>query len=193
MFRWIPFLSYALITTITPGPNTITSLSSGSRRGFLKTLPFNFGVLAGVSVIMALCALFCSILSAVLPKIRLPMLMVGAAYILWLAWGTFRSGAVEEKDTARHGFLSAVMLQFLNIKLILYGIFSMELYILPYYGSNIPALLGFSLLMAFFCFASTLLWSGCGTVFKWLFARHAKAVNILMSLLLVWCAISLFL
>lgn len=193
MFNWLSFLTYALITTITPGPNTIASMSGGSRNGFVKTLPFNLGVLAGVSVIMALCALFCSLLSAVLPRIRLPMLILGAAYILYLAWGTFRSSGVVEETDGRRGFLSAVMLQFLNVKLILYGIVSMEVYILPYYQDDLPALLGFSLLMAGFCFFSTLLWSAFGSVFKWLFARHAKIVNAIMALLLVWCAVALFL
>jgi len=193
MFNWLSFLTYALVTTVTPGPNTIASMSGGSKNGFRKTLPFNFGVLAGVSVIMALCALFCSLLSSVLPKIRTPMLIIGAAYILYLAWMTWRSGAVTEGEAPKGGFFSAVLLQFLNVKLILYGLVSMETYILPYYQHNIPALLGFSLLMATFCFAATLLWSAFGSAFKWLFAKHAKAVNLVMALLLIYCAVSLFL
>ena len=193
MFHWLSFLTYAVVTTVTPGPNTIASMSGGSKNGYRKTLPFNFGVLAGVSVIMALCALFCSLLSSVLPKIRFPMLVIGAAYILYLAFMTWRGGAVSEGEAPGGGFLSAVLLQFLNVKLILYGIVSMETYILPYYQGNIPALLGFSLLMAVFCFAATLLWSAFGTAFKWLFAKHSKTVNLIMALLLVYCAVSLFL
>lgn len=193
MFNWLSFLTYALVTTITPGPNTVASMSGGSKNGFRKTLPFNLGVFAGVFVIMVLCALFCSLLSSLVPKIRTPMLLIGAAYILYLAWMTWRSGAVTEAAAPGGGFLSAVFLQFLNVKLILYGIVSMETYILPYYQHDLPALLGFSLLMAAFCFAATLLWSVFGSVFKWLFAKHAKTVNLIMALLLVLCAVSLFL
>ena len=193
MFNWISFLTYTMITTITPGPNTISSMSAASKKGFRKSLPFNFGVWFGVSVIMILCAVFCSMLSALVPKIKTPMLIVGALYILYLAWNTFRSGSILETHHHREGFLQAVLLQFLNIKLILYGIVSMETYILPSYYGNTAALLGFALLISTACFLSTLCWSAFGSVFRWLFSRHAKAVNTVMALLLVWCAVSLFL
>jgi len=70
---------------------------------------------------------------------------------------------------------------------------SMEAYILPYFNGQVYALLGFALLLAFIGFAFTLLWSAFGSVFKWLFSKHAKAVNTIMALLLVYCAVSLFL
>ncbi len=38
------FLSYVIITTFTPGPNNIMSMSNASRYGFRKSLPFNVGV-----------------------------------------------------------------------------------------------------------------------------------------------------
>ena len=31
MFDWLTFLTYAVLTTITPGPNTIVSMSNGSQ------------------------------------------------------------------------------------------------------------------------------------------------------------------
>lgn len=101
MFNWISFLTYAVVTAVTPGPNNILSMSNGNRKGFRGALPFNFGILVGFSVVMLLCTAFCSLLSAWIPKIKLPMLIVGAAYMLYLAWETFRSSGVTEKDDAR--------------------------------------------------------------------------------------------
>ena len=98
MFNWISFLTYAVVTAVTPGPNNILSMSNGNRKGFRGALPFNFGILVGFSVVMLLCTAFCSLLSAWIPKIKLPMLIVGAAYMLYLAWETFRSSGVTEKD-----------------------------------------------------------------------------------------------
>lgn len=34
MFSWFSFLTYAIVTAITPGPNNILSMSNGSRKGF---------------------------------------------------------------------------------------------------------------------------------------------------------------
>ena len=50
MFSWVSFLTYALINAITPGPNTMTSLSNGNRLGFRKSLPFSFGIWTGFSI-----------------------------------------------------------------------------------------------------------------------------------------------
>ena len=192
MFPWFPFLTYVVATAITPGPNTLFSLSAGSRLGFRKALPFNFGIWVGFSVVMVLCAVFCSVLSALLPKIKTPMLLLGAAYMLYLAWKTFRSGGIEETG-GKDGFFSGLALQFVNPKIYIYGILSLEVYILPHYAGRTLILLGFALLLAFIGFVLTLCWSGFGAVFRTLFSKYAKITNTVMALLLVWCAVSLFL
>ena len=193
MFSWINFLAYAIVTASTPGPNNIMSMTSAGQRGFKKSLPFNFGIWVGFSIVMILCTLFCSLFSAIIPKVRLPMLIVGAVYMLYLAWKTFKSsGGVEEKST-RGGFVSGLGLQFVNPKIYVYGIVSMEAYILPYYGGQIAVLFGFALLLAFIGFVFTLCWSGFGSVFKLLFSKYSKVTNTVMALLLFYCAISLFL
>lgn len=193
MFSWISFLTYAVVTAVTPGPNNIMSMSNGNRKGFRGALPFNFGIWFGFSIVMLLCTAFCSMLSAWIPKIKTPMLIIGAAYMLWLAWETFRSSGSIEENHSRDGFIAGMLLQFVNPKIYMYCIMSMEAYILPFHmGEPIP-LLGFALLLAFIGFAFTLLWSAFGAIFKWLFSQHAKLVNTIMALLLVYCAISLFL
>lgn len=63
MFHWAAFLTYAVVTAATPGPNNIMSMSNGNRRGFHRALPFNFGIWAGFSIVMILCTAFCSLLS----------------------------------------------------------------------------------------------------------------------------------
>ena len=193
MIPWYSFLTYAVITAATPGPNNIMSMSNAGRLGFRRALPFNLGIWVGFTLVMALCTLFCTALSALIPAIRLPMLVLGAAYMLYLAWGTFRSSDVIQEDHAREGFRSGLLLQFINPKIYLYGIMSMEAYILPYYSGQPAVLLFFALLLAFIGFVFTLAWAAFGSVFRLLFSRHARVVNTIMALLLVYCAVSLFL
>lgn len=193
MFNYASFLTYAVITAVTPGPNNIMSMSNGNRKGFKGALPFNLGILVGFSAVMILCTAFCSLLSTWIPKIKMPMLIVGACYMLYLAWETFRSSDSIEENHSRDGFVSGLLLQFINPKIYIYCIMSMEAYILPFYNGQVPQLLGFALLLAFIGFIFTLLWSAFGSVFRWLFSKHAKFVNTIMALLLVYCAVSLFL
>lgn len=192
MFSWFNFLTYAVITAVTPGPNNIMSMSNAGRLGFKKALPFNLGVWCGFSIVMLLCTLCCSLLSSLIPKIKLPMMVIGAAYMLWLAWNTWKSTDDIQEHHARSGFLSGFVLQFVNPKIYIYCIISMEAYILPFYSHEPLALFGFALLLAFIGFVFTLCWSAFGSVFKLLFSRHAKVTNAIMALLLVYCALSLF-
>ena len=47
MFPWARFFLYVLVTAGTPGPNTLSSMSNGSRLGFRRTLPYIFGIWTG--------------------------------------------------------------------------------------------------------------------------------------------------
>ena len=192
MFPWLSFLTYAVITAVTPGPNNIMSMSNGSRKGFRGAMPFTFGIWVGFTAVMLLCTAFCGALSALIPKIKLPMLILGALYMLYLAWETFRSSGVGE-DHSRDGFLAGLLLQFVNPQIYIYCIVSMEAYILPYYHTEPLPLVGFALLLAFIGYLFCLCWCAFGSVFRRLFSQHAKPVNTVMALLLVYCAVSLFL
>lgn len=192
MFSWLNFLSYAVVTAATPGPNNIMSMSNAGRLGFRRSFPFNLGIWLGFSVVMLICTFFCNTLSAVIPKIKMPMLIIGSAYMLWLAWKTFKSSSVIEENHSRSGFLSGLTLQFVNPKIYIYCIVSMEAYILPFYQGQWGALLFFALLLAFIGFAFTLCWALFGSVFKLLFSKYAKITNTVMALLLIYCAVSLF-
>ncbi len=193
MFSWLNFLSYAVVTAATPGPNNIMSMSNASRLGFRRSFPFNLGIWLGFSAVMLACTFFCNLLSELIPKIKTPMLIIGAAYMLWLAWKTWKSPPVVEEDHSKSGFISGVALQFVNAKIYIYCLVSMEAYILPYYHGQWFTLTLFALLLAFIGFCFTLCWALFGSVFKALFSKYAKVTNLVMALLLVYCAVSLFL
>lgn len=58
MFHLSDFLIYCFITAYTPGANNLLSMSNAVRLGFRKSIRFNFGILAGFSVVMAVCTIF---------------------------------------------------------------------------------------------------------------------------------------
>jgi len=192
VFSWISFLTYAVITAATPGPNNIMSMSNAGRLGFKKAIPFNWGILWGFTIVMLLCTLFCSLLSSTLPMIKTPMLIIGAVYMLYLAWKTFKSTSDIGENHSESGFFSGFVLQFINPKIYIYCIISMEAYILPSFNENVMALFFFAVLLAFIGFVFTLCWSLFGSLFRIIFLKYAKITNTFLALLLVYCAISLF-
>ena len=192
LFSLVNFLSYAVVTAITPGPNNILSMTHASRVGFRRSFPFHLGVWAGFSLVMLLCTVFCQFLAELIPVIKTPMLIAGALYLLWLAWKTFRSPPLEGSTSDGGGFLSGFVLQFINPKIYIYCLVSMEAYILPAYQGQWEALMFFALLLAFIGFLFTLCWALFGSLFQLLFSKYARITNTLMALLLVYCAVSLF-
>ena len=70
MPNFAAFVSYVLITTFTPGPNNIMSMSNASRYGFKRSIMFNVGVFLGFFLIMALSALFSVALYGLIPSIN---------------------------------------------------------------------------------------------------------------------------
>jgi threonine/homoserine/homoserine lactone efflux protein len=188
----LAFLAYILVTAYTPGPNNILSMSNGSMYGFKKSFPFNVGILCGFFIVMTLCTLFSAVLYTVIPKIKMAMLILGAIYMLYLAWKIFKSSMHDpQAQKNRSNFLSGMMLQFVNPKIMVYGITSMSVYILPYYKDPKHVLL-FGLFLSLVGFSATLCWSAFGTVFSRLLKNHAKVLNPIMAALLVYCAVSLF-
>ncbi len=192
MFSWINFLTYAVITAITPGPNNIMSMTNASKLGFVKAFPFNLGILVGFSTVMLGCTLLSSTVSSLLPIIKFPMIIVGAAYMLYLAYKTWKSSGNIEDNQPKSAFVSGLLLQFINPKIYIYCIVSMQAYILPFYGESPILLIFFALLLALIGFFCTILWSMFGSMFKLLFSKYAKVTNSIMAVLLVYCAVSLF-
>jgi cysteine/O-acetylserine efflux protein len=191
--NWLSFISYVVVSTFTPGPNNISSMSNASRYGFMKSLFYRLGITAGFFMIMGLCALFSATLLKYIPALKPFMQGLGAAYILWLAWKTYSSRSsgghsVEAEST----FLSGLLLQFANVKVILYGITAMSTFVLPY-TSSLPLLIAASAVLALTAFVSTSLWAAFGAVFSRFLRSHERLMNAVMALLLVYCAVSLYL
>lgn len=191
-FNWAAFLSYIVLTTYTPGPNNLMSMNNAARFGLRKGFPFNLGIWSAFSLVMILCAVFSATLYAVIPRIQLPMKILGAAYMLYLAWKTLKPAARGSDREAKGGYWYGFALQFVNPKIFIYGITAMSSFILPNFSA--PAqVIAFALLLAFVGFTGNMLWALFGSLFLRLFSRHSGVVKAVMTVLLVYCAVSLFL
>ncbi len=188
------FFAYVFLTAFTPGPNNIMSMTNASKYGFKKSFPFNLGVLLGFLVVMSCCAAFSSLLYGFIPSIKPFMLCVGAGYILWLAWVVWRNKpAGEKKGLAQtNTILSGMVLQFINVKVILYGITALSSFILPYYHDPL-GVAGFVFLLSAIGFAGTCCWALFGAVFERAFKKYGEILNVVMALLLVYCAVTMIL
>lgn len=188
------FFSYTFLTAYTPGPNNIMAMTNGSRDGFKRSVPFIFGIFSGFIIVMTACAVFTSLLYEFIPTIRPAMVWLGAAYILWLAWTIWRDKPSKKKNgvTQTNSFLSGMLLQFVNVKIILYGITAMSSYVLPNYNGALKIEF-FAVLLSLIGTSGCICWAFFGAAFEKLFNKYRRKLNIIMALLLVYCAVTLFL
>ncbi|MFJ7935813.1 LysE family transporter [Sporosarcina sp. NPDC096371] len=189
----ITFLLYVFVMSFTPGPNNIMAMLFANQYGFKKTLRFCLGVGAGFFVIMILSSYFNLMLHNIIPKIELPMMILGAGYMLYLAFKIIRSTTNGNGDDGGkyNSFLAGMLLQFVNPKGILYGITVVATFILPYHTSH-SSLWLLSLFLGFVGMLSTGSWSLFGSVFQKFLSTYRKQFNIVMALLLVYSAVSIF-
>ncbi|WP_179031433.1 LysE family transporter [Paenibacillus kribbensis] len=184
---------YALVTSFTPGPNNIMSLDSARRLGLKKAFPFLLGVTAGCFVIMLLACYFNLALYHFLPRFKIWMNVLGSLYMLYLAVKIAKSKS-STKDNDHNGgytFKSGLLLQFINLKVILYGITVISTFVMPYDASYI-ALFIISLLLTGIGFAAIVCWAVFGALFQRFLNKYERSFNIVMALLLLYSALSIW-
>ncbi len=141
----------AILTVWSPGPNNILLLSTASKYGFSKNLPFMTGIWTGSLTLMCLSGIFCTALSSIVPGIQPVMKYLGAAYVLYLAWQTFkRQPPTQSSHEKKPTWLMGFFLQLINIKIIIYG--------LTMFSAYTPALRIRCFYAVSFCFISDVPW-----------------------------------
>ena len=115
----LPFLLFAFVASITPGPTNILVLSNSARYGLKAALPIVLGACMGAAGIVLLVGSGVGQSLAQLPRVQAAMQWVGVAWLSYLAWQIFRAPAeVIDPDTAqkRLGLVGAAGLQLVNPK-----------------------------------------------------------------------------
>ncbi|HOA15034.1 MAG TPA: LysE family transporter [Bacillota bacterium] len=191
--NYASFFSYTILQIITPGPNNIMAMNNGIRHGVLKSFGFNLGVLTGQTINMLLASLFSSYLYKLVPQLKPYVTFIGAAYILYLAYKTFKSKPGNGSSGASiQRFLPGLAVQFINPKGVLMALTVASVYVTPNFDAFLPIML-LSLLVGFMCLASTVIWGSFGSLFQYFYSKNYKVINAVMAVLLVYCAASLFL
>lgn len=186
------FLTYTLITAMTPGPNNVIALSSVTQYGLRSSVRVLAGIAAGFLITMLFCAIFTVSLINILPSVTHWMTWIGAAYILWLAWRIAHSAPETTGPSSPPlSFWTSFVLQFVNIKIILYGITALSTFVLPY-TNDVASIFGVSVILTIIGCFGNLCWALAGHGFQTLFRSHGRLINIILAMMLVYCALRMF-
>lgn len=185
------FLLYCYIGAITPGPANLTSLAAALRYGRKPALRQWRGIFFGFFLVSMASVLVTWLLGTMLNEYVGYLAWVGAAYILWMAWHMLRSSGVEAEDNPdQPTFRRGLLVQLTNVKIMVFCLTALASYVLPYTDS-FWWLLGVGLFLPFTGPMANLIWLFAGASLQKLFSQHRKAVDIVLALSLVACAVSL--
>ena len=110
-------IALAAVGTFTPGPNTALSATLAANHGLRQALPFVCAVPAGWGVLLLLNAVGLGAVVLGFPPLRWALMLMGALYLLWLAYQLASARSLSEARTPLHmSFKQGVLLQFVNVK-----------------------------------------------------------------------------
>ena len=117
MNQLLGLAGFALVGSITPGPNNSLLLASGSRFGFRRTTRHVAGTALGMGALVFVVAGGVGVALLAVPGLELALKVVGSAYLLYLAARIATSHGAGGAMVARPlGLLGAVAFQFANPK-----------------------------------------------------------------------------
>jgi threonine/homoserine/homoserine lactone efflux protein len=114
--------AFAIVTSITPGPNNLMLMASGANFGLRRSLPHMLGIGIGFTVMILGVGLGLAGLFEAYPQARKLLMVAATGYLLWLAWKLAHAAAPGEGhgDGAAGGrplsFLQAAGFQWVNGK-----------------------------------------------------------------------------
>jgi threonine/homoserine/homoserine lactone efflux protein len=184
----LAFALFALVTSITPGPNNTMLLASGVNFGFNRSIPHILGISCGFFVLVLAVGLGLGAVFEAYPLLYSVLRYVGAAYLLYLAWKIARSGPMAENQSGRGqplGYWGAAAFQWVNPKAWVMAVGAISTYTpLQGYFTNVLVI---SAVFALINAPTVSLWAACGSLLRNALRnpRWLRLFNLGMAALLV--------
>lgn len=187
---------FAIAGAFTPGPNNMISAASGAAFGFRRTLPQIWGVVLGFPLMVLAVGFGLGSLFTALPWLHVTLKVVGALYLLYLAWKIANAGGPHADDAiaAPLTLIQSALFQWVNPKA-----WTFALSVVPAFttvgGDLVAEVLLIALVMGVVTFPALSLWAGFGVVLSRTLSseRQHRIVNLVMAALIAASVVMLFL
>jgi threonine/homoserine/homoserine lactone efflux protein len=182
----LALISFAFVTSITPGPNNIMLTASRVNFGFARSIPHLLGIGIGFMVLLLAVGFGLGALFATFPAAQTVLKWVGALYMLWLAWRVATAGAItaQEGRARPMTFLEAAAFQWVNPEGLVMAFSAMALYPRP---GRLTDILLVTLIFGAVNLPCVAVWAAFGTALRTVLRDpvRVRIFNIGMVLLLV--------
>ena len=181
-------ITFALVSSITPGPNNVMLLASGVNFGFRLTIPHLLGISFGFFILAMASGLGVGIFLQQFPALHMVLKFLSALYLVYLAFkiaSDRNMASNQQTDKKPMTFLQAALFQWVNPKAWMIAISAMIMF-----GDVAPSLLNIGWIALVFsliglpCIA---IWAVFGMLLKQFLSQpsYLKWFNITMGALLI--------
>jgi threonine/homoserine/homoserine lactone efflux protein len=179
-------VTFAFVSTITPGPNNLMLMASGVNWGLRRSVPHLAGVSLGVVAMVLVLGAGLAQVFLRYPAVGVALKVASLGYMLWLAWRIATAGAPEGDGAGGRplSFLQAAAFQWVNPK-----VWAMSLTGISVYsgGGGITGILPVALAFLMVGPPSNVAWVVMGRALRRALADPVvlRRFNLAMALLLV--------
>jgi threonine/homoserine/homoserine lactone efflux protein len=187
MEQFLALAGFAIVLSVTPGPNVLMVAAAAATHGARATWPHMWGIALGFGAMLAMVGLGLGAPIQALPWLQGVMRWVGAAWIIWLAWQIATAPPPGDAKAAPPlGFWGAAAFQWINPKAWMICAAVATTY-LDAQTPLLPQLAWVSGMFILACIPCTWVWAAFGAAMgRWLREpARLRAFNIGMALLLV--------
>jgi threonine/homoserine/homoserine lactone efflux protein len=128
-------IAFAFVSSITPGPNNLMLMASGTNFGFVRTIPHMLGVSIGFTLMIVLVGAGLAKVFEVYPLAYTILKYASCAYLVWLAWKIATAAPPGAKGAEARSepmtFIQAALFQWVNPKAWTMALTAVSAYTLP--------------------------------------------------------------
>jgi len=172
-----------------PGPGNAFSLTYALRYGRRAALRMWLGLLVGFTIGALVMAFATHLLGEAMGQYVRYVKYVGSAYMIYLAWQVYHFSGKARVGRKSNAFLSGMIVQLTNAKLLLLDILVFSTYVLPYEPNNFAAMLPIAGLLEIAGPGGNLAWIFVGSAFHHQYARYRRRIDLVLALCLLGCAV----
>lgn len=181
---------YMIVNSFTPGPGNILAMNTATRFGWQKGKRLIVGICCGYFLVQMICTLTLYSLNRILSPALTVLKYAGAAYMIWLAVHIAFSRPGRGNRGKKPNFSTGFLLQLVNVKIYFYISTVLTVYFIPHI-ENLSTLILAGMGVAAVGSAASLSWAFLGVKFQSAYETHFRAVNFILALFLLYCAVEI--
>lgn len=184
----LPLLGFAVVSSITPGPNNTMMMVSGLNYGLKRSVPHLLGICCGFAFLIFATGLGLHVVFEQVPMLQTILKYAGAIYLLWLAWKLAHAAPMSSGQTELSkpmGFWGAAAFQWINPKAWVMALGALTTYLPQGFAvSEVLLMAGLFWVVGIFCVGS---WAVFGVAMRSVLQnpRSVRIFNVVMALALV--------